>query len=101
MVRKRAARTMSLIAINFAADYMFAGPADHIPAMMSMMLAAGLAIRQPAPMKPALLKAALGLAMSTGLIAVLTPYARWRHCRTTTPASSYRRNSGGWVGSSG
>ena len=61
---------MSLVAIYFLSHYMFASLTAHTTAMMPMMLAAGLAIPGLAPMK-----LAMGLAMTTGLMAVLTPYA--------------------------
>jgi L-tartrate/succinate antiporter len=61
---------MSLIAIYFVAHYMFASLTAHTTAMMPMMLAAGLAIPGLSP-----LKLAVGLAMTTGLIGILTPYA--------------------------
>lgn len=61
---------MSLISIYFVAHYMFASLTAHTTAMMPMMLAAGLAIPGLSP-----LKLALGLAMTTGLIGILTPYA--------------------------
>jgi L-tartrate/succinate antiporter len=61
---------MSLVAIYFLSHYMFASLTAHTTAMMPMMLAAGLAI-------PGLsaAKLAMGLALTTGLMAVLTPYA--------------------------
>ncbi len=61
---------MSLVSIYFLSHYMFASLTAHTTAMMPMMLAAGLAIPGLSPMK-----LALGLAMTTGLMAVLTPYA--------------------------
>jgi L-tartrate/succinate antiporter len=61
---------MSLVAIYFVAHYMFASLTAHTTAMMPMMLAAGLAIPGLSPTA-----LALGLAMTTGLIGILTPYA--------------------------
>jgi L-tartrate/succinate antiporter len=60
----------ALIAIYFLSHYMFASLTAHTTAMMPMMLAAGMGI--PGLQTPAL---ALGLAMTTGLMGVLTPYA--------------------------
>jgi L-tartrate/succinate antiporter len=61
---------MSLVAIYFVAHYMFASLTAHTTAMMPMMLAAGMAI--PGLSHRAL---AMGLALTTGLIGILTPYA--------------------------
>ncbi|HUB11132.1 MAG TPA: anion permease [Acetobacteraceae bacterium] len=61
---------ISLVAIYFVSHYMFASLTAHTTAMMPMMLAAGLAIPGLSPMA-----LAIGLAMTTGLMGVLTPYA--------------------------
>ena len=61
---------MSLVTIYFVAHYMFASLTAHTTAMMPMMLAAGLAIPGLSPTA-----LAMGLALTTGLIGVLTPYA--------------------------
>ncbi len=61
---------MSLVAIYFLSHYMFASLTAHTTAMLPMMLAAGPAI-------PGLSAAtlAMGLALTTGIMGVLTPYA--------------------------
>ncbi len=81
---------MSLVAIYFVSHYMFASLTAHTTAMMPMMLAAGLAI-------PGLSAAslAMGLALCTGLIGVLTPYATgaalpYYNCGYLTPAQFWR-----------
>ena len=61
---------MSLVAIYFVSHYMFASLTAHTTAMMPMMLAAGLAI--PGLSATTL---AIGLAMTTGIMGILTPYA--------------------------
>jgi L-tartrate/succinate antiporter len=61
---------MSLVSIYFLSHYMFASLTAHTTAMMPMMLAAGLAIPGLSPTR-----LAVGLAMTTGLMAILTPYA--------------------------
>jgi L-tartrate/succinate antiporter len=61
---------MSLVAIYFLSHYMFASLTAHTTAMLPMMLAAGLAI----PGLPAA-KLAMGLALTTGIMGILTPYA--------------------------
>lgn len=61
---------MSLVGIYMLSHYMFASLTAHTTAMMPMMLAAGLAIPG---LSPATL--AISLAMTTGLMGVLTPYA--------------------------
>jgi len=61
---------MSLVAIYFVSHYMFASLTAHTTAMMPMMLAAGLAIPGLSPVM-----LATGLAMVTGIMGVLTPYA--------------------------
>jgi L-tartrate/succinate antiporter len=61
---------MSLVAIYFVAHYMFASLTAHTTAMMPMMLAAGMAIPGLSPRA-----LAMGLALTTGLIGILTPYA--------------------------
>ena len=81
---------MSLVAIYFVAHYMFASLTAHTTAMMPMMLAAGLAIPGLSPTA-----LAMGLAMCTGLIGVLTPYATgaalpYYNCGYLTPAQFWR-----------
>lgn len=81
---------MSLVAIYFVSHYMFASLTAHTTAMLPMMLAAGLAI--PGLSAPAL---AMGLALCTGLIGVLTPYATgaalpYYNCGYLTPAQFWR-----------
>ncbi len=81
---------MSLVAIYFVSHYMFASLTVHTTAMLPMMLAAGLAI--PGLSAPAL---AMGLALCTGLIGVLTPYATgaalpYYNCGYLTPAQFWR-----------
>ena len=61
---------MTLVSVYLLSHYMFASLTAHTTAMMPMMLAAGLAIPGLSPMA-----LALGLAMTTGLMGVLTPYA--------------------------
>ena len=61
---------MSLVTIYFVAHDMFASLTAHTTAMMPMMLAAGLAV--PGLSASAL---AMGLALTTGLIGILAPYA--------------------------
>ena len=60
----------SLVTIYFVAHYMFASLTAHTTAMMPVMLAAGLSVPG---LSPAAL--AMGLALTTGLIGILTPYA--------------------------
>jgi L-tartrate/succinate antiporter len=81
---------MSLVAIYFLSHYMFASLTAHTTAMMPMMLAAGLAI-------PGLSAAtlALGLALTTGIMGILTPYATgaalpYYNCGYITPAQFWR-----------
>jgi L-tartrate/succinate antiporter len=81
---------MSLVAIYFVSHYMFASLTAHTTAMMPMMLAAGLAIPG---LSPATL--AIGLAMTTGIMGVLTPYATgaalpYYNCGYITPAQFWR-----------
>jgi L-tartrate/succinate antiporter len=81
---------MSLIAIYFLSHYMFASLTAHTTAMMPMMLAAGLAIPG---LSPATL--AIGLAMTTGIMGILTPYATgaalpYYNCGYLTPAQFWR-----------
>jgi len=81
---------MSLVAIYFVAHYMFASLTAHTTAMMPMMLAAGLAIPG---LSPATL--AIGLAMTTGIMGILTPYATgaalpYYNCGYITPAQFWR-----------
>jgi len=59
-----------LVTVYFFAHYMFASLTAHTSAMMPIMLAVGIAI----PGVPAD-KLALALAMTTGIMAVITPYA--------------------------
>jgi L-tartrate/succinate antiporter len=59
-----------LIAVYFLSHYMIASHAAHTTVMMPMMLAAGMAI--PGVSAPAL---AMGLALTTGLMGIMTPYA--------------------------
>jgi L-tartrate/succinate antiporter len=70
-----------LVAIYFVSHYMFASLTAHTTAMMPMMLAAGMGI--PGLPAPTL---AMALALTTGLMGVITPYA-------TGPAPVYY-NSG-------
>ena len=58
------------VAIYFFSHYMFASLTAHTTAMMPVMLAAGLSVPGLSPVA-----LATGLAMTTGLIGVLTPYA--------------------------
>ncbi|HEY2621445.1 MAG TPA: anion permease [Acetobacteraceae bacterium] len=59
-----------LVAIYFFSHYMFASLTAHTTAMMPLMLAAGMGIEGlPAP------TLALALAMTTGIMGVITPYA--------------------------
>jgi L-tartrate/succinate antiporter len=81
---------MSLVSIYFVSHYMFASLTAHTTAMMPMMLAAGLAI-------PGLSAAtlAIGLAMTTGIMGILTPYATgaalpYYNCGYLTPAQFWR-----------
>ncbi|MDR3533396.1 MAG: DASS family sodium-coupled anion symporter [Rhodopila sp.] len=81
---------MSLVAIYFLSHYMFASLTAHTTAMMPMMLAAGLAI--PGLSATTL---AMGLAMTTGIMGVLTPYATgaalpYYNCGYLTPAQFWR-----------
>jgi L-tartrate/succinate antiporter len=59
-----------LVAVYFFAHYMFASLTAHTSAMMPIMLAVGIGI----PGVPAD-KLALALAMTTGIMGVITPYA--------------------------
>ena len=59
-----------LVAVYFLSHYMFASLTAHTTAMMPMMLAAGLGI--PGLPAPTL---AMALALTTGLMGVITPYA--------------------------
>jgi L-tartrate/succinate antiporter len=59
-----------LITIYFVSHYMFASLTAHTTAMMPMMLAAAMGI----PGVP-IAAVAIGLAMTTGIMGVLTPYA--------------------------
>jgi len=59
-----------LVTVYFFAHYMFASLTAHTSAMMPIMLAVGISI----PGVPAD-KLALALAMTTGIMAVITPYA--------------------------
>ena len=59
-----------LVTVYFFAHYMFASLTAHTSAMMPIMLAVGMGI----PGVPAD-KLALALAMTTGIMAVITPYA--------------------------
>lgn len=81
---------MSLVAIYFVSHYMFASLTAHTTAMLPMMLAAGLAIPGLSAMK-----LSMGLALCTGLIGVLTPYATgaalpYYNCGYLTPAQFWR-----------
>jgi L-tartrate/succinate antiporter len=59
-----------LVTVYFFSHYMFASLTAHTSAMMPIMLAVGMGI----PGVPAE-KLALALAMTTGIMAVITPYA--------------------------
>jgi L-tartrate/succinate antiporter len=59
-----------LVAVYFFSHYMFASLTAHTTAMMPMMLAAGMAI--PGLPAPTL---AMALALTTGIMGVITPYA--------------------------
>jgi L-tartrate/succinate antiporter len=59
-----------LVAIYFFSHYMFASLTAHTTAMMPMMLAAAMGIKG-APIATV----ALGLALTTGIMGVITPYA--------------------------
>jgi L-tartrate/succinate antiporter len=61
---------VALITIYFLSHYMFASLTAHTTAMMPMMLAAAMGIKG-APIATV----ALGLALTTGIMGVLTPYA--------------------------
>ena len=61
---------MVLVTVYFLSHYMFASLTAHTTAMMPVMLGVGLAI----PGMPAL-QLALGLALTTGIMGVITPYA--------------------------
>jgi L-tartrate/succinate antiporter len=81
---------MALVAIYFVSHYMFASLTAHTTAMMPMMLAAGLAI--PGLSATTL---AMGLALTTGIMGVLTPYATgaalpYYNCGYLTPAQFWR-----------
>jgi L-tartrate/succinate antiporter len=60
----------ALVAVYFLSQYMFAGLAAHTAAMLPVLLGVGLAIPGISPMR-----LALGLAVSNGLMGVITPYA--------------------------
>ena len=64
------ATMLVLIAVYYFSHYMFASLTAHTTALMPVMLGVGLAI----PGLPAD-KLALGLAMTTGIMGVITPYA--------------------------
>lgn len=64
------AMMLALIVVYFLAHYLFASITAHVTAMMPIMLSVGAAI----PGFP-LLEFALLLALSHGLMGVLTPYA--------------------------
>ena len=81
---------MSLVAIYFLSHYMFASLTAHTTAMLPMMLAAGLAI--PGLSASTL---AMGLALTTGIMGILTPYATgaalpYYNCGYLTPAQFWR-----------
>jgi L-tartrate/succinate antiporter len=59
-----------MVAVYFFSHYMFASLTAHTTAMMPMMLAAGMGI--PGLDAPTL---AMALAMTTGIMGVITPYA--------------------------
>jgi L-tartrate/succinate antiporter len=61
---------LALVAVYYFSHYMFASLTAHTTALMPVMLAVGLAI----PGLPAD-KLALALAMTTGIMGVITPYA--------------------------
>ncbi len=61
---------MVLVAVYFLSHYMFASLTAHTTAMMPVMLGVGLAI----PGMPAA-QLAMGLAMTSGIMGVITPYA--------------------------
>jgi len=61
---------MALVTVYFLSHYMFASLTAHTTAMMPVMLAVGLGI----PGVPAD-KLALALALTTGIMGVITPYA--------------------------
>jgi L-tartrate/succinate antiporter len=60
----------ALVAVYFLSQYMFAGLAAHTAAMLPVLLGVGLAV----PGMPAA-QLAMGLAVSNGLMGVITPYA--------------------------
>ncbi len=61
---------MMMVAVYFLSHYMFASLTAHTTAMMPMMLAAGMGIQGLSA--PTL---AMALAMTTGIMGVITPYA--------------------------
>jgi L-tartrate/succinate antiporter len=60
----------ALVTVYFLSQYMFAGLAAHTAAMLPVLLGVGLAIPGMPPMQ-----LAIGLAVSNGLMGVITPYA--------------------------
>jgi L-tartrate/succinate antiporter len=77
---------MALVTVYFCSHYMFASLTAHTSAMMPVMLAVGLGI----PGVPAD-KLALALALTTGIMGVITPHATgpacWhgsQHCRAAS-----------------
>jgi L-tartrate/succinate antiporter len=62
--------TMILVTVYFLSHYMFASLTAHTSAMMPVMLGVGLAI----PGMPAA-QLAMGLALTSGIMGVITPYA--------------------------
>ena len=61
---------MALVAVYYVSHYMFASLTAHTSAMFPVMLAVGMAIPGLAPAK-----LALSLAMTTGIMGIITPYA--------------------------
>ena len=61
---------MVLITVYFFSHYFFSSPTAHTSAMMPIMLGVGMAVPGLEPEK-----LALGLALTTGLMGVISPYA--------------------------
>ena len=80
-----------LVAVYFFSHYMFASLTAHTTAMMPMMLAAGMGI--PGLSAPTL---AMALALTTGIMGVITPYTTGPGWSITTAAICRRPISGGW-----
>jgi L-tartrate/succinate antiporter len=79
-----------LVTVYFFSHYMFASLTAHTTALLPVMLAVGLGI----PGMPAD-KFALALALTTGIMGIITPYATGAALPITTAATSRRRSSGG------